>query len=142
VVAIGAAIASGCGSSGDDSSVAAKAGQLWGRGFVATAVEDNGASPPPIAEPADVRVSFSKATDRGIGWEANCNSFGATVRITASRLEVSQAAGTLMGCEPELQQEDSWLADFFEADPDWRAEGTDLTLTAGDRVMELEEAAD
>lgn len=96
----------------------------------------------PIARPGDIDVSFSKGHGRWIGWEANCNGYGANVRIGAGRLKLTRIVGTAVGCSPVLGREDSWLLQFFEADPKWRWRGTHLTLTSGRRVMELEESKD
>lgn len=114
--------------------------QLWGREFVAAFVKGIDGKQPPFAQPGDIQVSFSKGHAQGIGWKANCNSFGANVQIRADRLKVTGVVGTRIGCPPVTAREDRWLGHFFEADPKWRWRGTHLTLTSGDKVMQLEES--
>jgi heat shock protein HslJ len=151
LMVVGAAVVVGCGGSTDAQvTVGARQSatekrqaatrQLWGRGFVATSVKGRGGKQPPIAQPGDIQVSFSKGHGRWIGWEANCNGYGANVRIGAGRLKLTRIVGTAVGCSPVLAREDSWLLHFFEADPKWRWRGTHLTLTSGGKVMELEES--
>lgn len=136
-MALAAAALSGCGSSGNQGH---ELPSPLNRDFVATSVE--GTPAPPISEPAAVHVSFTKPAGRAISWEANCNSFFATVRVGARRLKLSEAGGTLVGCEPALEREDEWLNRFFESDPYWGVEGAALLLRSDGRVMKLREVND
>src|SRR3954454_22821729 len=64
-------------------------GGLWGHEYIGTAVR--GAGKVPISRPRDVEVSFSRGHgSRWIGWEANCNGYGAKVRIAEGRLRLRE----------------------------------------------------
>jgi heat shock protein HslJ len=143
---IGIVVLSGCGTSDSGSTAASTAempqqtaAQLWGREFVATAFDGSAGERPPIADPKAVHVSFTSPKARGIGWEANCNSFGSSLRITPTTLLLSEVGGTLVGCYPKFEREDDWLARFFEADPQWHLHGNELTLSSEGDAVELVE---
>lgn len=143
---MGVVVLSGCGASDSGSTAASTAempqqtvAQLWGRKFVATAFDESAGERPPIADPKAVHVSFTSPKARGIGWEANCNSFGSPLRITSTKLLLSNVGGTLIGCAPQFEQEDEWLARFFEADPQWQLHGAHLTLSSEGEAVELVE---
>jgi heat shock protein HslJ len=135
-----ALIASGCGTSREGSSSSPARIRPWGRDFVATSIRDTDRARQPISHPAQVSVSFTKPKGRGIGWEANCNGYGATLRITGRRLKLTGVSSTLAEClSRRSEQEDRWLADFFEADPQWRLHDVELTLSAKGKSIRLEE---
>ena len=46
-------------------------------------------------------------------------------------------ASTMVACEPELSDQDAWLTELFTTGVEATADGSTLTLTAGDVVMEL-----
>jgi heat shock protein HslJ len=117
-------------------------GRLWGRSFVATSVRGREGRQTPIARPSDVHVSFSKSHGQWIGWEANCNGFGARVRIRGGRLKLREVVSTAVGCPGRWEQEDRWLDRFFGANPYWRLHGTHLKLWLRGRVVRLKEKAD
>lgn len=168
-VVLAGAITSGCGASGDGSTSAQSMtsqgrpkvpaseseiqpvpepkpvpGQVWSRHFVATSIKEGGEKQPPIAHSGDVGVSFTRwrGGGRWIGWEANCNEYGARVRIKASKLKLGAFELTAKGCPPKLTREDAWLARFFGADPRWRLHGAHLTLSSGNESIALEELKD
>jgi heat shock protein HslJ len=109
---------------------------IWGRTFRATSIsgEDD---EPSVAQPIQLRVSFSDERGHGIGWQANCNSFGGNVRFTATKMEVHGIGGTLIGCAPEIQEEDEWLTEFMQAEPEWRLDGERLRLISDRATIEL-----
>jgi|GEM_PF-2249971 len=112
---------------------------LWGRDFVATSVSDRGRQrKPPITEPSDVSISFSASPGHHwIGWEVNCNGYGARVKTRHGRLILSELVGTAIACPGPPTLEDRWLGRFFEANPHWSLRGSHLRLWAGDRHMTL-----
>jgi heat shock protein HslJ len=113
---------------------------LWGRAFLATSVRGPDGKSTAIHRPADVDVSFSKSSHgQWVGWEANCNGFGARVRIRGGRMRLGPVVSSAVGCVGWWAREDSWLLRFFEADPHWRVRGTHLRLRSGRRVMTLTE---
>jgi heat shock protein HslJ len=136
-----ALIVSGCGASREDSSSSPARVRPWGKDFVVTSIRDTDRARQPISHPGQVSVSFTKPKGRGIGWEANCNGYGATLRITDRTLKLTEVGSTLVECLPRRrEQEDRWLADFFEADPQWHLRGAELTLSAKGKSIRLEES--
>lgn len=111
---------------------------LEGRKFTSTAVTENG-EPPALVRNTEIEVRFERRRDhRVVAWEAACNSYGSRVEIIADRLLLRAIMGTAMGCHPALEDQDDWLADFFDYDPHWRLSGDRLTLTSAETVIELE----
>jgi heat shock protein HslJ len=113
---------------------------LWGRSFIASRVTEGG-EPRPVVGRHGITVTFDRSrTRRMLYWDAGCNRFGARVEITATELhDVGPTAGTLVGCEPQLGQQDRWLGNFFESGPRWRLTGSRLTLTSGRAVIKFRE---
>lgn len=109
---------------------------VWGRHFVVTSVSGEDEEPP-IARPIYIRLSFGTEKDHSVGWQASCNSFGGSVHFTATQMKVDQLGGTLVGCEPEVEEEDEWLTHFMEGDPEWHLEGEHLQLVADSGTIEL-----
>jgi heat shock protein HslJ len=119
--------------------------KLWGHHFEGITVEDARGKEPPFADVHDIYVDFSRLrTKRGaqrwIGFEATCNSMGARIRLTPSRIQVHNVISTLVGCAPpSREREDAWLISFFEANPRWRLRGKHLILTSGPKTLRLRE---
>jgi heat shock protein HslJ len=113
---------------------------LWGRAFTASSVTEGG-KPRPVVGRHGITVTFDRSrTRRMLYWDAGCNRFGARVEITATELhDVGTTAGTLVGCEPQLEKQDRWLGNFFESGPGWRLTGSQLTLTSDRAVIEFRE---
>jgi heat shock protein HslJ len=114
------------------------AGELFGHGYVSTKVLKGG-DPHPLFEGAKVRVDFDRRDGPDVvRWRADCNYFGADVRVTEERLVIGQIEGTDMACAGRQLRRDRWLLRFFAADPRWRIPRTGiLRLIAGDRVIRL-----
>lgn len=110
---------------------------IWGRHFIATSVAGEDDEDLPLARPVYIRVIFSNERDHSIGWQARCNSFGGDVRFTATEMKVGEVGSTLVGCFGEQGEEDQWLSDFMQADPEWRLEGKRLRLTSDSGTIEL-----
>jgi heat shock protein HslJ len=111
---------------------------LWGRNFIATSVYGLPEKPdPPVDQPPHIRLSLSSGREHDLGWEALCNGYGGSVRITATKIEVDRVGSTLVGCSDEREAEDEWLSRFMESDPEWRLEATKLTLISNDAKIEL-----
>jgi len=92
---------------------------------------------PPVSSPPSIRLGFGNEKEHGVGWTARCNSFGGNARITATKIEVDQVASTTVGCSGEREEEDDWLFRFMDSDPEWRMDGTELTLIANGTKIEL-----
>lgn len=115
---------------------------LWGRKFVATLVRGRSGKPWPKMRARRVNVSFSWGQDQWIGWGAACNSFGAKVQVTKTRIrKIGGIIGTTMGCLPAREREDSWLMRLFQADPRWYWRNGRLTLRSNGNVIKLRRAS-
>ena len=144
------ALLGGCGSSddGDDgdtstpttsptpsSTPVAAVADLDGTTYESTRVEGHELVP---GEP--VRVGFEGDT---MSVSAGCNTMFGAYDVTDGLLAWSGApASTLVGCEPELGDQDAWLADLFTTGAEATLDGSTLTLSSGDVVMELSDVAE
>ena len=137
----------GCGSSGgeDDGGDAAPtnapsgtpvaAADLAGKTYESTAVEGHELVP---GEP--VRVTFEGDT---MSVSAGCNTMFGAFELTDGTLAWSgEPASSLIGCEPELADQDAWLAELFTTGVDASSDGSSLTLTSDEVVMELADVAE
>jgi heat shock protein HslJ len=129
---IACAATTGCGRGTEDGEQLESA-DLRGRTFVSMKNWSGEGS----AFSTPVTVSFA-AGGGNIGWQADCNSFGADVEITDDRLLVGEIAGTLIGCPEPQQEQDEDLTDFFESDPSWQLDGNRLTLSSESVEVTLE----
>jgi heat shock protein HslJ len=110
---------------------------LFGRGWVSTAVLEDGERLP-LFEGAKIRVDFDGGADDNISWRAGCNYLGAHVEITAERLVIGLIEGTDVYCTKPQRRRERWTNRFIRSDPKWRIRRDDrLKLTAGDRVIRL-----
>jgi heat shock protein HslJ len=111
---------------------------LWGRDFVVTSVVGGrDGSDPPVHQPLEIRLGFGSERDHAVFWEAQCNSFGGDVHITATKIKVERVGGTLIGCFGGRHKEDHWLSEFMESGPEWDLEGTKLRLVTAAAEIEL-----
>lgn len=133
LVVLAAALSlSACGGeSGDPGSVAGP--DLDGRTFVATSLTDGG-RPRPLVEGTELRLAFR---DDQLRIDAGCNHLSGGYGLDGDRLTVGQVGGTEMGCPEPLMEQDAWLADVLAGDLGLRLVEDDLTLTAGEVVIEL-----
>jgi heat shock protein HslJ len=110
--------------------------ELLGRTFVSSAVTDHGL-PKPLVAGTQIRLTFTAET---LGAEAGCNTLSFLLRIKADRLITGEGASTLIGCTPDRELQDQWLAGFLGADPTWAASSDGLlTLTNGETTIVLNE---
>lgn len=116
------------------------ADELMGRTFTSTGATTGG-EPRPLVDGEPIRLTFERSQRRdSVGWRATCNGAGSSVEITPDRLLLGPIASTAMGCPKPSAEQDEWLSEFFEADPEWVLDDGKLTLTAGDSVIELIES--
>ena len=86
----------------------------------------------------EITISFGTEKNRDtLSWDAGCNSASADVEITDDRLVIDgdRVVTTLIGCPPDLAEQETWLFRFFDADPEWTLSGDELTLTSADTVI-------
>ena len=108
-----------------------------GAAFVATSVTVDGAERP-LVEGTELRVDLQDGT---LGMSAGCNGMSVDYSVEGSTLVTGdQVAGTLIGCEPDLQAQDEWIAELLTRDMDVDLDGDRLVLTAGDTVLTLVDA--
>lgn len=130
--ALASIAASGCFSSDDSTDPPQQPQNLLNRTFVSTSVTEHGEARP-LVPGTEIVLTVSETEDgRSLGWRAGCNHFGADVTISATILEVVPAYSTAMGCSRDLIDQDEWLAEFFEGDPEWGLSGEELILTSGE----------
>lgn len=127
---IGLALLAGCGGSVADSDPH----DLRDQAYLSTEVRDAGDTIE-LVKDTRIRVGFR---DEAITWTAGCNQFGADLRIDGDQLDLGQAAGTAVGCRPELRRQDEWIEDFFASNPSWQLEDDQLTLESDEMVIEFE----
>lgn len=126
IPATAAALAlAGC---GDEIAGTASGDGLSGRAFWSEQVTEDG-SDRELVE--GTRVSLEFTDDGRLVASAGCNILSTDVTVGEGTLEVTGVGGTEMGCDPELQAQDEWLAAFLSTPPTWALDGDRLTLTAG-----------
>lgn len=131
-VLVAALVLSACG--GETSAPDVAGGpDLKGRTFVATSLTEGG-RPHPMVDGTELRLTFR---DDQLRVEAGCNHLSGSYEIDGERLTVSRIGGTEMGCPEPLMEQDAWLAEVLAGDHRIRLAEHDLTLTAGDVVIEL-----
>lgn len=121
-----------CGSS-DDSSGDTTDLDLAGRTFVGDQVTRDD-SPYPLVKGSQIRLTFDDDT---IGASAGCNSMGGDASWSSGTLVVDSLAGTEMGCDKDLMDQDAWLADLLTSEPTVLLADDTLTLTSGGTVVIL-----
>jgi heat shock protein HslJ len=67
-------------------------------------------------------------TDGQLRVQAGCNTLSGNASVEDGRLRVENLGGTEMGCEPELMDQDTWLADFLAAGPEVAGTGGGFAL--------------
>lgn len=146
VLALAACGSSGPTSSKDDPTTAPKgttttaaAGsgelELDGKAFTATGVEGY----EPVAD-SQLTLTFE---DGNLAVNAGCNTMTSAYSVEGGKLAwTGTPAATMMGCENDLMNQDTWLIDLFTKGVDATLEGDELTLTSGDVTITLSEVAD
>ena len=104
--------------------------------FSSTMVTFKG-EPRSVASKQAIEIGFPRQKGRmSLTWDAGCNSFGARVQVR-QRLVVDRIVGTEMLCNRALMEQDDWLIEFFDSDPEWELIGNRLSLSDGDSKIEL-----
>ncbi|HSL58783.1 MAG TPA: META domain-containing protein [Acidimicrobiales bacterium] len=118
---------------GDDAGSGAGAVDLAGRELWSVARTVDGADQPLVAG-STVRLTF---TDSGVSANAGCNTIFGDARIEGDELVVGALASTSMACEPDLMDQDQWLADLLSSRPTLAVDGDEVSLTSGTTVLTL-----
>jgi len=103
------------------------------RGFLSTAVTENGADRPLVAG-TRIRINFAAGN---VSLSAGCNIVGGRYAIEDGRLLTDAMGMTEMGCDPPRHAQDDWLATFIGSAPTILLDGNNLTLQAGTTVISL-----
>ena len=134
---VGMLLLAACGSDGEGTEAPPASGgaltDAIGRTFVSTGVAVDG-KPHALVTGSQVRLTFQKDS---VNADAGCNLLSGAFQLRGDRLEVGALAGTEMGCEPALMQQDQWLAGLLTSSPTIAASGDRLTLTAGQTVLSM-----
>lgn len=94
---------------------------LAGRSFTST-----GTTGHDLVQGSAVTLSFE---GENMAATAGCNTITGSVSTADDTLTFdSQAASTMMACEPDLMVQDQWLTDFLTSKPSLRVEGDTMTL--------------
>ena len=111
--------------------------------FVATSIVRNGAEvslvtpPPGTIDPTGLQVRFGAWCSGG--FFAGCNRHGWSWTVVDGRLRIEGGGSTIVGCNPDLTGQDSWLARFFDSAPTIRLTRSELILEGGDTTIRLAE---
>lgn len=109
------------------------AASVVGRTFLSESATDGGA-PRPLVGSTRIRLAFT--ADNLTAW-AGCNTLSGHVQVTGTRLVVGDLASTAIGCDPALQDQDTWLARILSADPSYTLDGDHLELVSGTTTIRL-----
>jgi heat shock protein HslJ len=93
----------------------------------------------PLVRGTRIRLMFADGT---MNVEAGCNMLSFPVTIDADRFVTGEGLSTRIGCSPEREAQDEWIAEFFgSSDPGWVVARGALILTAGDSQIVFEAVA-
>jgi heat shock protein HslJ len=107
--------------------------ELTGRTFIGDQVTRDD-EPYPLVKGSQIRLTFDEGT---IGASAGCNTMGGDATWADGTLVVGALAGTEMGCDKPLMDQDVWLTDLLTSEPTLLLADDTLTLTSGATVIVL-----
>lgn len=87
-----------------------------------------------LVEGTRVRLAFQEGT---VTAQAGCNHLRGEVTTDGDRLVVSDVGATLIGCSPELTDQDTRLTRFLQDRPRWQLDGDTLLLTTHETRLRL-----
>jgi heat shock protein HslJ len=117
LLAAAALVATGCGE-------LTTGGSFEGRTYVSEQVERDG-QPQELVEGTRLTLSFS---GDGITASAGCNQFSGTGGIVDGQLVIDDLAGTEIGCDPALLEQEQWWAGLLVSQPEAQVGDRALTL--------------
>lgn len=128
-VALLALTLAGCG--GDDSTARDTDVDVSDRSFVSTSVTGHD-----LVAGSQIRVSFDGPT---MAVNGGCNTLTTTYKHAGGVVSwTGEPAQTMMACEPDLMEQDTWLSTLFRGGLEAYASGdADLVLESGDVRIEL-----
>lgn len=118
------------------------ADRLWNRGFAATAIEADRATP--FSHPGQIKVYFYAEGwyPNAVGWYSPCHRSSLPARIDRHRIWTGrpEAGGRDEHCPRGPRRRSRWLEEFFRRDPRWRLVDGRLLLAAGNAAIRLRPA--
>lgn len=126
LLAAAALLATGCGE-------LSTGGSFEGRTYVSDQVERDG-QPTELVEGTQLTLSF---TDDQITASAGCNLFSGTGGIVDGQLVIEDLAGTEMGCDPALMEQEQWWAALLVSQPEAQVGDRALTLVGEDSTVAM-----
>jgi heat shock protein HslJ len=117
------------------------ASPVSGGELVATSITEGGEERPLVAG-TELRLVFTPVEGEAdalpqLGISAGCNQMSASYDLVGDTFTVGQIAQTQMACEPELMDQDAWIAEALTGEVGWSVDGDTVTLTSGDVVITL-----
>lgn len=130
VVIVGAlgVLAAGCGGGTTAPSGNAPGSDISGQVFLSRAVTEQG-RPRQLVDGTRIRL---KVTEKGeLRVQAGCNHMSGPVDTGGARLSTPGLSVTDMGCDKARHDQDQWLSGVLSSKPEWKYDGTTLTLRSG-----------
>jgi heat shock protein HslJ len=87
-------------------------------------------------EGSTIEIGFDAGN---VSTQAGCNTLFGGYSVDDGTLTVATMATTQMACEPELMEQDTWLAEFLTSGPTIELDDSTLTLSGDDVTVVLEE---
>lgn len=132
LLVVGALALSACGDGADADAVVTR-DDLADTTFVATSVTGHD-----LVAGSELRLTFDGDV---LAINAGCNTLTSAWQVEDGTVSwTGEPAQTMMACEPDLADQDTWLVDLFTAGMEASAtDDVDLVLSSGDIRIELEE---
>lgn len=122
-------------SSGETSDTPVDSAALEGTTYVSTGVEGH-----ELVPGTEIRLGFE---DDGMSVSAGCNTMFGSYELTDTTLAwAGEPASTMIACEPDLADQDRWLAELFTAGVTATSDGETLTLTGDGVTIQLASSAE
>jgi heat shock protein HslJ len=129
------------------------ADRLAGRVFQSTAVMEAGEPRPLVDQPLE--VTFREPLDEHlnevqnsdavllVAWTSGCNTYNVLFVVSEDQLREQEAPygemdATAMGCEPAMTEEEGWLSEFFNDNPNWELDENELIMSTRNIEIEFE----
>jgi heat shock protein HslJ len=109
-------------------------GDPIGKTYLSVAATEAGVDRPLVP---GTRVRLKVRKDGTFIARAGCNHLSGVIMVIDGVLRIELAEWTLMGCGPELEAQDDWLAELLMHQPDCDVVGDTLTLTSGGTTLVL-----
>ncbi|ONI85931.1 hypothetical protein ALI144C_12565 [Actinosynnema sp. ALI-1.44] len=126
-------LAAGCGSTAAPGGNA-PGSDISGQVFLSKSVTENG-KPRQLVDGTRIKLEFTPQGE--IRARAGCNHMSGPVNTSNSRLSTDGLAVTDMGCDKARHEQDTWLSGLLGSKPEWRYDGTTLTLKSGQTEIQL-----